>query len=239
MHLINVQRWQGKYPGLIVAMLHTMCLSVVKQHLSPKERQEIESRLANYHIPIQILYIIAEECNCVEAITGRKETRGRTKGPSLISRLNDEALIQLRQTFLDCTDSHSRFRFAVLLSSKFTPASFKFVMEKNIRGSSGQEYSFDVCIYSRTTEDLVAVGMQNNDAGKKATDAKRLHKYLDTIEDVLATHPNLQSVYYVSSYGYDCDPSRIAAKIQFRKDARMEMNFLEFQDGVYRPIKEK
>lgn len=228
---------RGKCPGLIVVMLHTMCLSAVKQQLSPRERQEIESRLANYHIPLQILHIIAEESNCIEAITGMRETRGKSKEPSLISRLNDEALVQLRQTFLDCEDSHSRFRFAVLLSSKFTPSSFKFVMERNVRGGSGHEYSFDVCVYSRATEDLVAVGVQNNDAEKRATNAKLLHKYLDAIGDVMAMHPNLRSAYYASSYGYNCDPSRLAAKTQSRKS--VELNFLEFHDRVYRPFKEQ
>lgn len=215
-----------------------MCLSVVKQQLSSKERQEIESRLSSYHIPLQILHIIAEENNCIEAITGRRDARGRNKEPSLISRLNDEALIQLRQTFLDCEDSHSRFRFAVLLSSKFTPTSFKFVMERSILGGSGREYSFDVCIFSRATEDLVAVGMQNNDARKRTADAKKVNTYLDTIGDILVTHPNLRSAYYTSSYGYGCEPSRLAAKMQSSKGICMEMIFLEFHDRVYRPVKE-
>ncbi len=214
-------------------------MSAVKQQLSPKERQEIESRLANYHIPLQILNIIAEESNCIEAITGRRETRGKNKEPSLISRLNDEALIQLRQTFLDCEDSHSRLRFAVLLSSKFSPASFKFVMEKSIPGGSGREYSFDVCVFSRATEDLVAVGMQNNDARKRAADAKQLNGYLDTVGDVQAAHPHLRSAYYASSYGYGCEPSRLAAKMQSGKAVSMEMHFLEFHDRVYRPVKEQ
>jgi len=214
-------------------------LSAVKQQLSPKERQEIEARLANYHIPLQVLYLIAEGCNCGEVVEGRKEARGKGKESSLISRLNDEALVQLRQTFLDCEDSFSKFRFAVLLSSKFTPSSFKFVIEKKIQGNSGQEHSFDVCIYSRATEDLVAVGMQNNDTEKRATDAKLLHKYLDTIGDVLAAHPNLRSAYYASSYGYDCHPSRLATKAQSKKGVGVEMNFLEFHDRVYRPFKEQ
>ena len=214
-------------------------MSAVKQQLSPKERQEIEARLANYHIPLQVLYIIAEGCNCGEVVEGRKEVRGKGKESSLISRLNDEALVQLRQAFLDCEDSFSKFRFAVLLSSKFSPSSFKFVMGKKIQGNSGHEYGFDVCIYSRATEDLVAVGMQNNDAEKRATDAKLLHKYLDTVRDIMAAHPNLRSAYYASSYGYDCDPSRLAAKAQSKKGAGLEMNFLEFQDRVYRPFKEQ
>ncbi len=214
-----------------------VCLSAVKQQLSPKERQEIESRLANYHIPLQILNIIAEESNCIDAITGRRETRGRNKESSLISRLNDEALVRLKQTFLDCEDSQSRLRFAVLLSSKFTPSLFKFVMEKSIPGGSGRESSFDVCVFSRATEDLVAVGMQNNDASKRAADAKQVNKYLDTVGDVQAAHPHLRSAYYTSSYGYSCEPSRLAAKMQCGKDVCVEMNFLEFHGRVYRPVK--
>lgn len=183
--------------------------------------------------------MIAEECNCGEAVTGRKETRGKSKEPSLISRLNDEALIKLRQTFLDCEDSFSRFRFAVLLSSKFTPSLFKFVMAKKIRGISNQEYIFDVCIYSRATEDLVAVGMQNNDPEKRATDTRHLHKYLHTVSDVFTAHTSLRSAYYSSSYGYDCPPLRLAAKMQFGKGVKVEINYLEFSDKVYRQIREQ
>jgi len=216
-----------------------MHLSAVEQRLSPKERQEIESRLANYHIPFQILEIIAEECNCSEAVAGRRETRGKSKKPSLISGLNDQSLIQLRRTFLDCEDSFSRFRFAVLLSSKFTPAMYKFVMANKIRGRSNQEHVFDVCIFSRATEELVAVGMQNNNAGRKATGAEPLQEYFSAISDILAAHPSLRSVYYSSSYGYDCRPSRLAAKTQSLKGSSVEINFLEFQDKVYRRFKEQ
>lgn len=219
-------------------VVHNTRLSTVEQQLSPKERQEIEARLANYHIPLQILQIIAEECDCGEAITGRREMRGKSREPSLISRLNDRSLIQLRQTFLDCEDSFSRFRFAVLLSSRYTPSSFKFVMAKKIQGDSGQEHVFDVCIFSRATEDLIAVGMQNKDADRKATDAKLLQTYLSTVGDVWATHPSLRSAYYSSSYGYGCHPSRLASK-QSKKGMSVEFSFLEFHDKVYRQFREQ
>lgn len=165
--------------------------------------------------------------------------RGKGKGPSLISRLNDEALIQLKQTFLDCEDSFSKFRFAVILSSKFAPTLYKFVMSKKVQGTSHQDHIFDVCIYSRATEDLVAIGMQNNDTEKKATDATLLHNYLSAISDVLSTHPTLRSAYYSSSYGYDCNPSRLAAKMLSGKASSIDLNFLEFHDRVYRQVRER
>lgn len=224
----------SKSAGLIVVMLYRKCLSAVEQQLSSNERRELESRLANYQIPLQILQIIAQECNCSEAIAGRGETRGKGRENSLISRMNDRALIQLRQTFLDCEDSFSRFRFAVLLSSKFIPPRFKFVIEKHVRGASNQEYLFDVCVYSRATEELVGVGMQNNDAGMRATDDKLLSKYLKAIVDVWKAHPSLRGAYYSSSYGYGCDPSRLAAEIRLGKDVNLEFSFLEFHDRVYR-----
>jgi hypothetical protein len=209
-------------------------LSTVEQQLSPNERREIESRLASYQIPFQILQIIAQECNCTEAISSGRETRAKGREHSLISRMNDKALIQLRQTFLDCEDSFSRFRFAVLLSSKFNPARFKFVIEKHLRGESNQEYLFDVCVYSRATEELVAAGMQNNDTAMRATDGKLMQKYLNAIVDVWKAHPTLRGAYYSSSYGYGCDPSRLVAQIRLGKDANLEFSFLEFYDRVYR-----
>lgn len=213
-------------------------MSAVEQLLSPKERQAIESRLSNYHIPLQILQLVAEECGCTEAISGGRETRGKGKAPSLVSRLNDRALIQLRQIFLECDDSFSAFRLAVFLSSKFTPVSYKFVMAKSIRGKSDLEHVLDVCVYSRETEDLVAFGMQNNEG--KASDTKALHKFLGTVNDISAAHLGVRSAYYSSSYGYGRDPSGLAAKNQSaRQDGRTEVKFLEFHDGVYRQIKDQ
>ena len=213
-------------------------MSAVEQLLSPKERQEIESRLSNYHIPFQILQLVAEECGCSEVILGGRETRGKGKAPSLVSRLNDRALIQLRQIFLECDDSFSAFRLAVFLSSKFTPVSYKFVMAKKVRGKSDLEHMLDVCIYSRETEDLIAIGMQNNEG--KASDTKSLHKFLSMVSDISAVHPGVRSAYYSSSYGYGRDPSGLATKNQSaRQDGRTEVKFLEFHDGVYRQIKEQ
>lgn len=209
-------------------------LSTVEQQLSLNERKELESRLASYQIPLQILQIIAQECNCSETIAGGRETRGKGRENSLISRMNDKALIQLRQTFLDCEDSFSRFRFAVLLSSKFIPRGFKFVIEKHVRGASNQDYLFDVCVYSRATEELVAAGMQNNDSRMRATDDKLLRKYFETILDVWKAHPSLRGAYYSSSYGYVCDPSRLTAEMRLGKDVNLEFSFLEFHDRLYR-----
>lgn len=213
-------------------------MSAVEQLLSLKERQEIVSRLANYHIPLQILQLVAEECGCSEIIAGRRETHGRSEAP-LVARLNDRSLIQLRQIFLDCKDSFSGFRFATFLSSKFAPLSYKFVMAKTIRGKSNEEHIIDVCIYSRSTEDLVAIGMQNNDAERRASDAKSLHKFLGTVSDVLAVYPSVRSAYYSSSYGYHRDPSHLAAKGQkLGSGTTVEIKFLEYRNEVYRQVKE-
>lgn len=155
-----------------------------------------------------------------------------------MSRLNDRALIQLKQIFLECDDSFSAFRLAVFLSSKFTPVSYKFVMGKSIHGKSDLEHVLDVCIYSRETEDLVAIGLQNNDG--RASDTKSLHKFLSTVNDISAAYPGVRSVYYSSSYGYGRDPSGLVTKNQSaRQEGRTEVKFLEFHDGVYRLIKEQ
>ncbi len=215
-------------------------LSEIVQELSSKERQEIMSRLANYHIPLQILQLVAEECNCSEVVADRRETYGRTKAPTLIAGLNDKSLIQLRQIFLDCEDSLSNFRFAVFFSSKFAPFLFKFVMAKKVRGKSNLEYTPDICVYSRSTEELVAVGIQNNDTEKRASDAASLRKFLAAIDDIAAAHQSVRSAYYASSYGYDCDPLRFETKAQKASaNGKAEIKFLEFRDGVYsspRPI---
>jgi hypothetical protein len=181
---------------------------------------------------------VAEECNCGDVVSGTREVHGRSKKPSLISRMNDQSLIQLKQIFLDCDDSSSRFRFAVLLSTKFPPVSYKFVLSDKLHGRSDQEYIFDVCIFSRSTEELVAVGMQNNDASRSATDAKSLNNFLSIMNDVFAAYPSVRSAYYSSSYGYDCSPSNLATKRQLGASTdNTEINFLEFRDGVYREIR--
>lgn len=202
---------------------------------------EIESRLANYHIPIQILQLVAIECNCGEIVSSMREVRGRSSNKtSLISRMNDKALIRLKQIFLDCDDSASGLRFAVFLSTKFPPVSYKFVMAKNLRGKSGHEYICDVCIFSRATEELVVVGMQNNDAHKGGADTKLLNEFHSIIGDILAMYPSVRSVYYSSSYGYDCNPFHLATDEESKAVPSIntaEINFLEFRDGVYREIR--
>lgn len=156
----------------------------------------------------------------------------------MISRMNDQSMIQLKQIFLDCDDSSSRFRFAVLLSTKFPPISYKFVLSNKLRSESGKEYIFDVSIFSRSTEDMVAVGMQNNDTSKSATDAKSLNNFLNIMNDVLVAYPSVRSVYYSSSYGFDCNPLVLATKRQRETSTyNTEINFLEFRDGVYREIR--
>jgi len=209
-------------------------LSAIEQQLSVSERQEVLSRLASYQIPLQILELVADECHCSEVIAGRRETHGRTNSSSLVAGLNDQSLIRLRQIFLDCKDSLSSFRFAVFLSSKFTPFSYKFVIAKKVRGKSKLEYALDVCVYSRATEDLVAIGIQNNDTEKRTSDEKSLRKFLTTIGDIVAEHPSVRIAYYASSYGYGLDPSRFETGIKKADtDAKVEIKFLEFRDGLY------
>jgi hypothetical protein len=42
--------------------------------LTVKERQDVEARLAKYNIPLQILQMVAEQCECtIETRSTRKE----------------------------------------------------------------------------------------------------------------------------------------------------------------------
>jgi len=129
--------------------------------MTAKQRQEVEARLANYNIPVQILQMVADKCECIldTSISGKDRAR-KPKLPTLLARLNDKSIMLLQQIFLDCQDSFSNFRFAVFLSSTFSPMMHKYVMDTKISGSSKLQYAFDVCIYRRETEELVAVGMQ-------------------------------------------------------------------------------
>ena len=210
-------------------------LSSTEQKLTAKKRLDIETRLANYNIPVQILQMVAERCECtLDARVSGRDLPKKPKLSILLGRLNDRAVMLLEQIFLDCSDSFSNFRFAVFLSSLYSPILHKFVMGDKITGGSGL-YSFDVGIYSRNTEKLVAIGVQNNDKAQQAADSKSLRKFLAAVKDLRAAHPSMQGAYYASSYGYEDDnPWRLARRSGGEK---AEIRFFTYRDKIYFEIK--
>ena len=203
--------------------------------LTVKQRQDIEAHLTNYNIPLQILQMVAKQCECtIETRSTREELALKPKLSLLLARLNDRAIILLQQIFLDCHESLSSFRFTVFLSSRYSPRMHKFVIDGKISGKSSSEYTFDVCIYSRSTGDLIAVGMQNKNTKQQASDSKSLSIFLAIIDDVSSAHPQLQGAYYSSSYGYQ--PLSLARKKAHRKEnvgRKVEIKFFEYRDKMY------
>ena len=210
-------------------------LSAIEHSLSVKQREDVEAHLANYNIPLQILQMVAEQCECaIETRSTEKELARKPKLPLFFARLNDRAIILLQQIFLDCHESLSTFRFTVFLSSRYSPMMHKFVIDGKIRGKSNSEYTFDVCIYSRRTGDLMAVGMQNKNTTQQGSDSKSLSRFLGIIDDVSSAYPQLQGAYYSSSYGYQT--LSLAAKNAFRRDGageKVEIKFFEYKDKMY------
>jgi hypothetical protein len=203
--------------------------------LTVKQRQDIEAHLTNYNIPLQILQMVAKQCECtIETRSTREELALKPKLSLLLARLNDRAIILLEQIFLDCHESLSSFRFTVFLSSRYSPRMHKFVIDGKISGKSSSQYTFDVCIYSRSTGDLIAVGMQNKNTKQQASDSKSLSIFLAIIDDVSSAHPQLQGAYYSSSYGYQ--PLSLARKNALRKenaDRKVGIKFFEYRDKMY------
>ena len=203
--------------------------------LTVKQRQDIEAHLTNYNIPLQILQMVANQCECtIETRSTREELALKPKLSLLLARLNDRAIILLQQIFLDCHESLSSFRFTVFLSSRYSPRMHKFVIDGKISGKSSSKYTFDVCIYSRRTGDLIAVGMQNKNTKQQASDSKSLSIFLAIIDDVSSAHPQLQGAYYSSSYGYQ--PLSLARKNALRKEnagRKVEIKFFEYRDKMY------
>lgn len=203
------------------------------------QRQEIESRLANYNIPLQIFQMVAERCECTFDANAKKDLPRGPKIMALLARLNDKSIILLKQMFLDCEDSLSNFRFAVFLSSRYNPMLHKFVMDAKLDGGKSKiSHAVDICIYSRQTEELVAVGMQNKDTDQRASNRKSLKKFLAAAEDLSSAHPNMKGAYYASSYGYEIDDlSSLADKTGGRKkkdnDKPMEIKLFEYKDKIY------
>lgn len=224
--------------GLIVYLTPNtvgFVLSAIEHMLTVKQRQDVEARLANYNIPLQILQMVAEQCECtIETRSTRKELALKPKLSLLLARLNDRAIILLQQIFLDCHESLSSFRFTVFLSSKYSPMMHKFVIDGKISGKSKSEYTFDVCIYSRRTGNLIAVGMENKNTKQQGSDSKSLSIFLAIIDDVSSAHPKLQGAYYSSSYGYQ--PLSLARKNAIRKEnagKKVEIKFFEYKDKMY------
>jgi hypothetical protein len=212
----------------------------IKPLLSAKQRQEIESRLASYSIPLQILQMVAEHCHC-DTISALSETHAssarESKNSRLITALNDKSIILLQQIFLECRDKYSDFRLAVFMSSRLRPTLYKFVLDGRVKGESGQRYTFDVCVYDRSTGDLVALGMQNNDEEQKAANNNSLYEFLTVIKNLHAVHSRLLNAFYASSYGYeDNDPSHIVKEVQKEEGNcynAVGITLLEYKHGVY------
>ena len=210
-------------------------MSAIEHILTAKQREDVEARLANYNIPFQILQMVAEQCECaIETSSTRKELALKPKLSLLLASLNDRAIILLQQIFLDCHDSLSTFRFTVFLSSRYSPMMHKFVIDGKISGKSNSEYTFDVCIYSRRTGDLIAVGMQNKNTEQQGSDSRSLSRFLEIIDDVSSVHTQLRGAYYSSSYGYQ--PLSMTRKNAIRKNnvyKKIEIKFFEYKDKMY------
>jgi hypothetical protein len=158
----------------------------------------------------------------------------KSKLSLLLSRLNDRAIILLQQIFLDCYESLSSFTFTVFLSSRYSPMMHKFVIDEKISGKSNRQYTFDVCIYSRRTGDLIAVGIRNKNTEQHESDSKSLSRFYRTIDDVSSAHPQLLGAYYSSSYGYQS--LSLARKNAIRKEnagKKVEIKFFEYRDKMY------
>jgi hypothetical protein len=213
-------------------------LSSTEQKLTAKQRLEIETRLANYNIPVQILQMVADRCKCtLDASVSGRDIPKKPKLSILLGRLNDRAVMLLEQIFLDCHDSFSNFRFAVFLSSMYSPMMHKFVLGDKVAGESGLAYPFDVGIYSRSTEKLVAIGMQNNNKAQQAADSKSLRKFLASVKDLRAAHPGMQGAYYASSYGYQDDSAWCLARRRGGDSEKAEIRFFDYRDKIYSEIK--
>ena len=136
------------------------------KQLDDQQRQRIEISLANYNIPFQILEKIADKCGC--KIDARSFlTRGSGERANRFSCLNNETILLLRRIFLDCENSFSSYRLAVYMSWNYYPKYYRFLMSHALEGISGTKYFVDVCIYTKNTEDLVAVGIQNRKMVRK------------------------------------------------------------------------
>jgi hypothetical protein len=223
------------FNSLSLPLKFRFILSTNEHVLTVKQRQDVEARLANYNIPLQILQMVAEQCECtIDTSSTRKELTLKPKLSLLLARLNDRAIILLQQIFLDCHESLSSFRFTVFLSSKYSQMMHKFVIDGKISGKSNSQYTFDVCIYSRRTGDLIAVGMRNKNTKQQGSDSKSLSRFYRIIQDVSRAHPQLQGAYYSSSYGYQHLSLAIKNGLKNENaDKKVEIKFFEYKDRMY------
>jgi len=233
-----ISRTPAAFNSLSNEPILVFTLSATEQKMTQAQRQKIEARLSSYNIPVQILQIVADRCDCSldTGINGR-ELPKKPKLSTVLALLNDKAILLLEQIFLDCHDSFSGLRFAVFLSSMYSPMMHKFVMDTKIVVKPGLEYSFDIGIYSRNTEKLVAVGMQNNE-GEQAATSRSLRRFMAAVKDLRLL--GISGAYYSSSYGYaDGDPWRSAGRIASGAESPTEIRFFEYRDKIYSEIKSK
>src|ERR671911_2350085 len=205
-------------------------ISETKQ-LDDQQRQRIEISLANYNIPFQILEKVADKCGC--KIDARSfVTRGSGEKANRFSCLNNETILLLQRIFLDCEDCFSNYRLAVYMSWNYYPKYYRFLMNQDLEGVSGAKYSADVCVYVKNTQDLVAVGIQNQENGKK-TNSKSLKSFLKSIKDICGLEKRIQSIYYASSFGYEesNDLKELIGKYPRINDTMLR--FIEFRDKVF------
>ena len=201
------------------------------KQLDDKQRQRIEVSLANYNIPFQILEKVAEKCGC--KLDARSfVTRGSGEKANRFSSLNNETILLLQRIFLDCEDCFSNYRLAVYMSWNFYPKYYKFHINQNLVGASGTNYPVDVCVYAKNTQTLVAVGIQNQENGKK-TDSKSLKAFLKSIRDICGQEKRIQSVYYASSFGYEENNDLKELIGKYSKINEMMVRFIEFRDKVF------
>jgi hypothetical protein len=201
------------------------------RQLNDQQRQRIEVSLANYNIPFQILEKVAEKCGCkLDARTF--VTRGSGEKANRFSSLNNETILLLQRIFLDCEDCFSNYRLAVYMSWNYYPKYYKFHINQKLVGASGTNYPVDVCVYAKNTQTLVAIGIQNQENGKK-TNNKSLKIFLRSIKDICGIERHVQSAYYASSFGYEenSDLRELIGKYSRIKD--MILKYVEFRDKVF------
>ena len=210
--------------------------------LSAKQRKEIESKLKNYDIPVQILEMVVKESNCNIDLPARNgKTLKRNYLDQLLPKIDDRSVTMLQQIFLECHDSFSHFRFAVYLSSMYHAVGYKFVINQNVDGSPYDKHFMDVCTYSRESGSLVAVGRQNDDERSRPAGNDSIRAFLTAVDAICAVHPTLRGAYYASSYGYDAEQQSLrefwsAKKKQNKIQARelpLDLRFFEYKDKVY------
>ena len=201
------------------------------KQLNDQQRQRIEVSLANYNIPFQILEKVAEKCGC--KLDARSfVTRGSGEKANRFSSLNNETILLLQRIFLDCEDCFSNYRLAVYMSWNYYPKYYKFHINQKLVGASGTNYPVDVCVYAKNTQTLVAIGIQNQENGKK-TSNKSLKIFLRSIKDISSIERHVQSAYYASSFGYEenSDLRDLIGKYSRIKD--MILKYVEFRDKVF------